>query len=79
VIIDQPVAEQPGAWIGRSEGDAPDVDSVVYVTQTEHELQPGDIVTCQVITTHEYDLVAVAVDVPSRRTVKTAGELPVIG
>ncbi len=79
VIIDQPVAEQPGAWIGRSEGDAPDVDSVVYVTQTEHELQPGDIVTCQVITTHEYDLVAVAVDVPSRRTVKTAGGLPVIG
>ena len=30
VILDQPVAGQPGAWIGRGKGDAPDVDSVVF-------------------------------------------------
>ncbi len=38
VMIDQPVSQQPGAWIGRSAGDAPDVDSVVFVTETEHPL-----------------------------------------
>jgi len=31
VIIDQPVLEQPGAWIGRSAGDAPDVDAAVLM------------------------------------------------
>ena len=72
VIIDQPVAEQPGAWIGRSQGDAPDVDSVVFVTQTEDELQPGDIVPCEVVTFQNYDLIAVAVGAPSRRTAPKA-------
>ena len=78
VIIDQPVAEQDDAWIGRSVGDAPDVDSVVFVTQTEDELEPGDIVPCQVVTTHDYDLIAVAVGAPSRRTIKSHTGLPVI-
>ncbi len=78
VIIDQPVAEQPGAWIGRSEGDAPDVDGAVFVTQTEDELQPGDIVPCEVVTFQNYDLIAVAVGAPSRRTAPKANGLPVI-
>ena len=64
VIIDQPVGEQPGAWIGRSTGDAPDVDSVVFVTENEHELATGQIVPCEVVTYSNYDLVAVAVDAP---------------
>ena len=64
VIIDQPVAEQPGAWIGRSAGDAPDVDAAVFVTQTEHELAVGQIVPCEVVTFKDYDLVAVAVGQP---------------
>ena len=64
VIIDQPVLEQPGAWIGRSAGDAPDVDAAVFVTQTEHELAIGQIVACEVVTFKDYDLVAVAVGEP---------------
>jgi ribosomal protein S12 methylthiotransferase len=64
VIIDQPVAEQAGAWIGRSVGDAPDVDSVVFVTETEHPLLSGQIVGCEVVTYKDYDLVAVAVSQP---------------
>ena len=64
VIIDQEVAEQPGAWIGRSAGDAPDVDAAVFVTQTEHELAIGQIVPCEVVTFKDYDLVAVAVGEP---------------
>lgn len=64
VIIDQAVAEHPGAWIGRGEGDAPDVDGVVYVTQTDHELTTGDIVACEVVASRDYDLIAVAVEQP---------------
>jgi len=64
VILDQPVPDQPGAWIGRGPGDAPDVDSIVFVTETEHPLAAGMIVPCEVVTTHEYDLVAVAVEAP---------------
>ena len=64
VIIDQPVSGQPEAWIGRSAGDAPDVDSLVFVTQTEHALAAGDIVPSEVVTFQDYDLVAVAVGEP---------------
>lgn len=64
VIIDQPVADTPGAWIGRSPGDAPDVDSVVFVTETEHPLAVGNIVSCEIATFQNYDLIAVAVGKP---------------
>ena len=63
-IIDQPVAEHPGAWVARTPSDAPDVDGLIFVTQTEDELKVGDIVPCQVVTTKDYDLVAVAVGPP---------------
>lgn len=64
VIIDNAVAGQPGAWIGRSKADAPDVDGIVIVTETEHPLKPGCIVACEVVTSQEYDLIAVATGKP---------------
>ncbi|WP_246117918.1 30S ribosomal protein S12 methylthiotransferase RimO [Adhaeretor mobilis] len=59
VIIDRAVPGEQGAWIGRSYADAPDVDGVVYVTG--ENLQPGQIVPCEVVASQEYDLIAVAV------------------
>ncbi|MEM7785715.1 MAG: 30S ribosomal protein S12 methylthiotransferase RimO, partial [Planctomycetota bacterium] len=67
VIIDQEVPDQPGAWIGRGHGDAPDVDSLVFVTETEDPIEVGDIVPCEVVAYQGYDLIAVATDVPSKR------------
>jgi ribosomal protein S12 methylthiotransferase len=67
VILDAPVPDQPGAWIGRGPGDAPDVDGLVFVTQTEHELGEGDIVPCEIVTTQGYDLIAVATGAPRKR------------
>ncbi len=64
VIVDQAVPGQPGAWVGRSSGDAPDVDGVVFVTETEPRLGAGDIVQCEVVAFKDYDLVAVAVGQP---------------
>jgi ribosomal protein S12 methylthiotransferase len=62
VLIDRPVPGERGAWIGRGHADAPDVDSVVYVTG--HKLAPGRIVPCEIVAASEYDLVGVAVGKP---------------
>ena len=64
VLIDQSVPGQPGAWVGRSQHDAPDVDGMVFVTETEHPLQTGQIVPVEVVQRHDYDLIGVAVGEP---------------
>ena len=60
VILDSPIPDQPHAWVGRSYADAPDVDGLVYVTG--EQLTTGQIVHCEVVTTQDYDLVAVALE-----------------
>jgi ribosomal protein S12 methylthiotransferase len=59
VLIDRQVPEQPGAYIGRSYADAPEIDGAVYVTGTG--LAPGQIVACEVVAAQGYDLIAVPV------------------
>ncbi len=59
VLIDRPVEGEKNAWLGRGYADAPDVDGVVYVTGKR--LKPGQIVSCEIVGTAEYDLVAAAV------------------
>jgi ribosomal protein S12 methylthiotransferase len=58
VLLDAPLPEARDAWIGRSYADAPDVDSVVYVTGKK--LRSGQIVPCEIVASQEYDLVAAA-------------------
>lgn len=62
IIIDAPVPGEASAWIGRSYADAPDVDSVTYVTG--EGLSVGDLVKCEIVASKDYDLIAVAVDEP---------------
>jgi ribosomal protein S12 methylthiotransferase len=62
VLIDRPVPGEKNAWIGRGHADAPDVDSLVYVTG--HKLAAGRIVPCEIVASSEYDLVGVAVGKP---------------
>lgn len=62
VIIDQPVPDQPQAWVARSYADAPDVDSVVWVTGDN--LAPGQIVPVEIVAGNDYDLVAYAIGEP---------------
>lgn len=57
VIVDRAVPEQDGVWIGRTYADAPDVDSVVWLTA--EGISPGDIVPSEIVATNDYDLVAV--------------------
>jgi ribosomal protein S12 methylthiotransferase len=57
VIIDTKVPGEPNAYVGRSYADAPEVDGQVYVTG--QRLVPGQIVACEVVATHGYDLIGV--------------------
>ena len=57
VIIDRPVPGERDAYVGRSYADAPEVDGQVYVTGKG--LLPGQIVSCEVVATQGYDLIAV--------------------
>jgi ribosomal protein S12 methylthiotransferase len=62
VIIDQPVPNEPGVWIGRTTSDAPDVDGIVFVTENgELNLSPGTITPVEIVAEQDYDLIGVAV------------------
>ena len=63
VILDRPMPEQENVWIGRTTSDAPDVDSLVFVTGDQIPLRAGQITPCEVVASRDYDLVAVATDV----------------
>lgn len=61
VIIDRKVPGEKKAWVGRSFADAPDVDGLIFVTETHKKLSPGQIVDCEIVSFKDYDLVGVAV------------------
>ncbi|MDP2927351.1 MAG: MiaB/RimO family radical SAM methylthiotransferase [Candidatus Omnitrophota bacterium] len=50
--------KQDGAYIGRSQGDAPEVDGVVYIN-TKQSLRIGKFIQVKITDTLEYDLVGV--------------------
>jgi ribosomal protein S12 methylthiotransferase len=60
VLIDRPdpsgLPASAGRWIARSQSQAPDIDSVVYVNGAE--LHRGQFVTVRVVDYQAYDLVA---------------------
>lgn len=60
IIIDAPAPQQEGVWLGRSFADAPDVDAMVYVTETDGPLEVGQMAKCEIVQTVGYDLVAAA-------------------
>ena len=47
--------DEEGYLVGRSEADAPEIDGKVYLS-TAQDLQPGEIVRCEVIAADEHDL-----------------------
>ncbi len=54
VLIDD--VDDEGVYVARHQGQAPEVDSVVYVDDGAHE--PGDFISVRVTGTQDYDLVA---------------------
>jgi len=65
VLIDGPSPEHELVLQGRTEGQAPDIDAVVYLTDCDRELyRPGDLIRAQVVEARDYDLVAAPIGVP---------------
>ena len=67
VILDAPVPDQDAVWIGRTPFDAPDIDGCVYVTEGDRPLAAGQIVPVEMVASHHYDLVGVAMSSPDRQ------------
>jgi ribosomal protein S12 methylthiotransferase len=78
-ILDQPVPGEHNVWIGRTQADAPDVDSAVFVTGGRKRLAAGDIVSCEIVASQDYDLVGVAVRKRTRQRAGKSARMPVLG
>jgi ribosomal protein S12 methylthiotransferase len=63
VLVDGPSPEHELVVQGRLEGQAPEIDPVVYFTDCDPtDLAPGDIVRSVIVDTREYDLIARPID-----------------
>ncbi len=57
VLVDAEHPDWPGLMTGRAWFQAPEVDGVTYVSAPpEHPLQPGDMVTAEIVESSTYDL-----------------------
>jgi ribosomal protein S12 methylthiotransferase len=64
VLVDGPSAEHEMVVQGRLEGQAPDIDSVVYFTECDPAaLRPGDLIQARIVAARGYDLVAAPLSV----------------
>ena len=58
VMVDGPSPEHELVWRGRLQGQAPEIDPIVYFTDANPEhLRPGAVVDAEIIGAREYDLV----------------------
>ena len=64
VILDRHLEDEENVWVGRTVADAPDVDAVALVSEDQQTLHAGALVECEVVTHHDYDLVAIATGPP---------------
>ena len=64
VLIDAPMPDQEGVYIGRTRNEAPDVDGLVYVSQVNEDapVEVGQIRPCEIVASQGYDLAAAAVE-----------------
>jgi len=70
VLVEGSSPESEHLLVGRHEGQAPDIDGVVYINDGFG--YPGEFVTVEVTEAHDYDLVGRVVDRPERRAVASA-------
>jgi ribosomal protein S12 methylthiotransferase len=54
-------ADKAPIAVGRSFGEAPEIDGVVYVTGIDRSVRPGDLIAVRIASTQAHDLVAEAV------------------
>jgi ribosomal protein S12 methylthiotransferase len=58
VLVDGPSPEHELVWQGRLEGQAPEIDPVVFFTEAEpDELSPGTLIDAEIVSARGYDVV----------------------
>ena len=68
VMIDGPSPEHALVLQGRTEGQAPDIDAVVYLTDCDPAIyRPGELIRARIVAARGYDLVASPLAVPAGR------------
>lgn len=77
-ILDQPVEGEKNVYLGRTAGDAPDVDGLIFVTGDRQRLRGGDIVPVEVVATQGYDLIGVAAGKPWQRTAQPVNRAEIV-
>jgi ribosomal protein S12 methylthiotransferase len=66
LLIDGPSADHDLVLRARLEGQAPDIDPLVYLTECDpSELSAGQFVTAEIVGSREYDLIARPLEVPA--------------
>jgi ribosomal protein S12 methylthiotransferase len=66
LLIDGPSSDHDLVLRARLEGQAPDIDPVVYLTDCDpSEFSAGQFLTAEIVSSREYDLVARPIDVPA--------------
>ena len=59
VMVDGPSPDHELVLQGRTEGQAPDIDAVVYLTDCDPTAcQPGQLIRARIVQSRQYDLVA---------------------
>jgi hypothetical protein len=70
VLVEGPSAETELLWEGRSMGQAPEIDGVVYLNDfNDTEVRQGQIRRVRITETHDYDLVGEVIDEPGKQFV----------
>jgi ribosomal protein S12 methylthiotransferase len=65
VLVEGPSAETELLWEGRFQGQAPEIDGVVYLNDfNDTEVRPGQIRRVRIAESHDYDLVGAIADEP---------------
>ncbi|BDG60535.1 30S ribosomal protein S12 methylthiotransferase RimO [Caldinitratiruptor microaerophilus] len=73
VLVERPLGGQPGWYVGRTQGQSPDVDGVVRLHAPDAGLRPGDFVAAEITGVRGYDLVArLAPEAPTPGTTSRA-------
>jgi ribosomal protein S12 methylthiotransferase len=68
VMIDGPSPEHELVLQGRTEGQAPDIDAVVYLTDCDPAAyRPGELIRAHIVEARDYDLIAAPVGVAAVR------------
>jgi ribosomal protein S12 methylthiotransferase len=59
IMVDGPSQDHELVWQGRLPGQAPDIDPVVYLSETPVDgLRPGHVLEAEIVGSRGYDLVA---------------------